>query len=612
MCWWEKVVLYVILGGAVCLCLLFNLSASGSAGTGTVLLTSICDIQGKWFTSPYDNDTVRTRGVVFADLETSQKGFYMQAVNCDADPDTSDGIFVYLGGSSDVVQSGDLVEVSGVVQEFYGMTEINAPQDNISIISSGNTLPEPVDINPPFDEQEASRYYESLEGMYIALYEAVVVGPTSAAGETWVVRADLGITRVFQDDPEGTGEVLCVDDGGLYEIAPEAKVGDQVLDLEGALGYSYGVYRLLLTEMPSLVGGELPQEPRIETDDSLDSQESSFNLTMASFNLANLFDTYDDPYTEDSVLSSAEYQRRIKKRALAIHTQLDEPMILAIQEAENGVVLQDLVASPEIEAEYAFVWQDGPDFRGIDIALLYRTDVVEQLDYIHLQGCTSLIDGLGPDGNRDVIDPQNTITCDTDADGLPDGNRLFSRPPLIVKLKVCPVGCAAEMHGESSVFFVNVIANHWKSKIQDSFVTQYTLPRRLEQAQFVADQVRQMREDDSASGLVLLGDLNDYPDSEPLSILKDVGLQDLTLHIPKEQRYTFIYQGVSQVLDYTLYIATPGLKLKSHVPLHFNADYPAVYSGVDANYYRSSDHDPLLTILTWLDHFSYLPYVSNQ
>jgi predicted extracellular nuclease len=109
-----------------------------------------------------------------------------------------------------------------------------------------------------------------------------------------------------------------------------------------------------------------------------------------------------------------------------------------------------------------------------------------------------------------------------------------------------------------------------------------------------------------------LGDLNDYPDSEPLSILKDVGLQDLTLHIPKEQRYTFIYQGVSQVLDYTLYIPTPGLKLKSHVPLHFNADYPAVYSGVDANYYRSSDHDPLLTILTWLDHFLYLPYVSNQ
>jgi predicted extracellular nuclease len=599
------------MSGIVSLCLLSLQGTPASASIGVVTHTSICAIQGKWFTSPYENKTVTTQGVVYAGLESRQKGFYMQAVNCDADLQTSDGIFVYLGDASEVVQPGDLVEVSGVVQEYYNMTEINASPDNIKVLSNGNSLPAPVELNPPFDEQEASKYYESLEGMYVAMGDAAVVGPTSSVGETWVVRTDLGIARVFQNDPRGTGEILCVDEGGLYRITPEARVGDQVLDLEGALKYSYGVYRLLLIEMPSLVQGELPQEPRSELDSRLGSHKDAFDFTMATFNLANLFDTYDDPYTEDSVLSAAEYQRRIKKRALAIHSQLNEPAILAVQEAENQTVLQDLVASPEIGSEYAILWEDGPDFRGIDIALLYRTDLVELLDYEQIQGCTSLLDGLGPDGNRDVIDPQNAITCDTDSDGHPDGNRLFSRPPLVAQMKICPSGCSLDMEDDGDAFVLNVMVNHWKSKLQDGVITQYTLPRRLEQAQFVADKVLQMREEEPGSSIILLGDLNDFPGSEPLTLLNDAGLLDLTDYIPESGRYTFIYQGVSQVLDYALYLPTPWLKPTSHTSLHFNADYPAVYAGVEENYYRSSDHDPLVTTFTRPDQFSFLPLLSS-
>ncbi|MCK5429497.1 MAG: hypothetical protein KAI94_08505, partial [Anaerolineales bacterium] len=547
----QWMVLRLVLGWIVCLCLLSFTGSSDTAGAGAAALTSICAIQGDWFTSPFEGQTVRTSGVVFADLDdTGQRGFFMQAGDCDADPATSDGIFVYLGGSVDVVQSGDLVEVSGEVQEYYSMTEISASPGNVMLISSGNPLPSPVDLTPPFDEEAASRYFESLEGMYVAMEEAAVVGPTTNADETWVVRADLGIARVFQDDAGGTGEILCVDDGGLYEITPEAKVGDHVLDLEGALEYSYGAYRLQLIGPPILVPGDVPLDPCPVPGCQVGRQADAFNFTMATFNLANLFDTYDDPTTEDTVLSAAEYQRRLKKRALAIHTQLGEPPILAVQEAENSGVLHDLVARPEIEAEYDIVWQDGPDFRGIDIALLYRTDLVELLGHRHLQSCTNLLDGLGPDGNRDVIDPQNEETCDTDGDGVLDGNRLFSRPPLVAQLRVCPAGCSGGLSGELEPFELNLIVNHWKSKLQDSAVTQYTLPRRMEQAQFVADQVRQIRSSESGTYLIVLGDLNDYPHSEPLSILKGAGLLDLTTLIPKAQRYTFIHQGVSSVLDY--------------------------------------------------------------
>ena len=603
----------LVLGWIVCFWIALSPGITDPVGERVAALKSICKIQGDWFISPYEGETIRTRGVVFADLDhTTKRGFFMQTAGCDDTSDTSDGIFVYLGTREDVVRSGDLVEVTGVVQEYYGMTEINTTPDDVTLISSDHPLPPPVDLAPPFDRDSSHVYYESLEGMYIALDEAAVVGPTNNAGETWVVRADLGITRVFQDDPGGTGEIICVDDEGLYEIAPEVKVGDRVLGLKGALEYSFGVYRTQLISQPSVVPGVVPSEDCQELGCPFNRREGSFNFSVATFNLANLFDTYDDPATEDTVLSAAEYRRRLQKRAQAIYSQLEEPALLAIQEAENLQVIQDLVARPEIEMDYGIVWQDGPDFRGIDLALLYRSDQVTLLDSQWLEPCTSLVDGLGPDGNRDVNNPYNAVTCDTDGDGVLDGNRLFSRPPLVAHLNVCPTLCQASGTGESDPIQLTLVVNHWKSKVQDTPKTQHTLPRRLEQAQFIAEKVREIRGSGIGSYLIVLGDMNDYPDSEPLSILQGAGLSDLVNNIPKPQRYTFIHQGVSQVLDYVLVVQSPWLAPTSIVPIHINADYPAVYSGVDGTVFRCSDHDLLITTFTRPDDFTFLPMVSYE
>jgi hypothetical protein len=73
---------------------------------------------------------------------------------------------------------------------------------------------------------------------------------------------------------------------------------------------------------------------------------------------------------------------------------------------------------------------------------LYNAERVRLLSYEVRQGCTALVDGLGPDGNLDVTNPQNTITCDADGDGVLDGNRLFSRPPLLAHGWVCEPDCS--------------------------------------------------------------------------------------------------------------------------------------------------------------------------
>jgi hypothetical protein len=96
------------------------------------------------------------------------------------------------------------------------LTQVSAYASDVTVLSTGNPLPVPVDLDPPFDNAAAMAYFESLEGMYTQLDDAKVVGPTGKYDETFVVRSDLGIDRVFQDDPAGTGEIVAVDDSGNY------------------------------------------------------------------------------------------------------------------------------------------------------------------------------------------------------------------------------------------------------------------------------------------------------------------------------------------------------------------------------------------------------------
>jgi predicted extracellular nuclease len=98
---------------------------SFKSSMGNINIIPICTIKGDYFTSNYVGQVVRTRGGVFADLDsTSNKGFFIQQNDCDGDPATSDGIFIDLGEKQEVVNAGDNVEVQGVVLEDYSNTEI--------------------------------------------------------------------------------------------------------------------------------------------------------------------------------------------------------------------------------------------------------------------------------------------------------------------------------------------------------------------------------------------------------------------------------------------------------------------------------------------------------
>jgi uncharacterized protein len=555
----------------------------------------ICAVQGPGQRSPFAGQTIKTQGLVYADLDQSSwRGFFMQHSDCDGESGTSDGIFVYLGAKVDLVNAGDWVEVEGIVEEYFGRTEIVSSNGGVTVLTSGNPIPDPSEISLPDGLPSAQAYYESLEGMHVSLSVATVVGPTNAAGETWIVPGWLNIGRVFPGDPFSQGGILSAESGENTIVSPPFRVSDRLVNLRGFLDYRLGTFRWHYLTQPTL----LPENSYVDVCDPFEG------LTAATFNLEKLYDTLDDPTIDEPVLSQSDYLRKISKLAQTIHAGMGEPVLIGVQEAENYAVLADLIGRQEIAAEYGIAWLESPDPRGLEVGLLYRKDVVRMISAQAGQGCTLLIDGLGPDGNGDVARPQNDITCDVDGDGILDGNRLFSRPPLIVRLNYSPQG---EVWPE-----LIVIVNHWKSKVEDTETTAYTLPRRLEQARYLAQLSRSIMDQDPQAYLIMMGDLNDHPDSAAVTTLRGAGLQVLLPFQASDQHYTYNYRGISQVLDYIL--ASPDLARQAVDirAVHINADFPAVYANQSASFYRSSDHDPVVTRFLRLERMIFLPVIFTR
>ena len=556
----------------------------------------ICEIQGRGNTSPRVNRPAVTQGIVFADFDNDKgvEGFFIQA-DCDASIETSDGLFIQLPDALNIVSVGDLVALDGVVRELFGRTTLEVELSGITLLSQGNPLPTPVEFHPPADNVEAKTYFESLESMYVSLSDATVIGPTDERGETWLTRTDLGLMHLFHDHSTGTGQRVMVDEEGDFKL-PDATVGDRVINLLGVLNYSIGHYRLHLLNSPTWLPGSMRQTRGLEEN----------ALSIATFNVGNLFDTFDDPETEDPIRNAAEYQRHLQKLALTIEHELSLPALIALQEVENDDVLQALVN--RIRAvTYEYVWVNSVDSRGIDPALVYDPARVIVHTYEQRQGCTDLFDGLGPDGNQDVTDPQNATTCTT-SENKP-GNRLFSRPPLVVHVTACQHSCSTMPENLT----LHLIIPHFKSKFNDTDEIAYTTPRRIIQAEFVANLVTELREK-GAAHIVVLGDLNDTYDSQPLAKLEEAGLQNLVFEIADNTRYSYIYEGVASVLDHIM--VSPSLLALPHtyyavVPSHVNADYPASLASDINTPLRASDHDPVLFTLRSRSVHLYLPVIQR-
>jgi predicted extracellular nuclease len=533
---------------------------------------SISEIQGDYWYSDYEGDRVNTSGIVTADYQYEEKrGFFLQDPVGDGDPDTSDGIFVYAPYYYNrLVDIGDEISIVAEVDEYYGLTELTYVR-GITILSTDNELPAPVELDPPSNDYWSDRYYETLEGMLVSASEINIVAGTNRFGEFAGVVSDLDVERVFQDDPQGTGEIIFGDDAGGLEV--NVRTGQVVKNLYGPLDYTFDEYKVLPSaDAPPKI---VPKKSGIGLGRG---QAESEKLSLATYNLFNLFDDIVDEgklqtRSASSLWTAEEVELKIAKHAQAIHDYLREPDLIAVQEIEKLALLEQLADTAPIKADYGAILYDGPDIRGIDTGLMYRTDKVKVLDWDSRQGCTTLDDDLGPG-----YDPDHS--CDTGE------NPLFSRRPLVAHLETLDGG---------SDFWV--IVNHFKSKSQDTRTIQKTLPRRVEQAAFVGSLVVEIQNENPGAKVIVTGDLNDFEDRTPLTTLESYGLENMIFEVDKEDRYTFIYRGVSEMLDHMLINPAMEDSFEEIDIVHFNLDFPYWQYANNPNIgIAASDHDVIIGV----------------
>lgn len=135
--------------------------------------TLISAIQGPGDVSPLANQTVTVEAVVTAAFQGGDqlKGFFIEeeAAQQDADPSTSEGVFVY--DTSNVVQVGDKVRFAATVVEFSGLTELKT-LSGFDVCATGEALPAPVMMQLPVTSLTA---IESIEGMRVQFTQPVYV-----------------------------------------------------------------------------------------------------------------------------------------------------------------------------------------------------------------------------------------------------------------------------------------------------------------------------------------------------------------------------------------------------------------------------------------------------
>jgi hypothetical protein len=106
------------------------------------------------------------------------------------------------------------------------------------------------------------------------------------------------------------------------------------------------------------------------------------------YNVENLFDTINDPETSDNDFTpdgknewnTKKYEVKLNHLSKVLAALLDtiQPMVVGLCEIENRKVLEDLVAQPELQSfNLWIIHHDSPDERGIDVAFLYKPQIMK-------------------------------------------------------------------------------------------------------------------------------------------------------------------------------------------------------------------------------------------
>jgi predicted extracellular nuclease len=562
--------------------------------------TFIHEIQGSGPSTPMPGATgIVIEGVVVGDFQDTTNqlgGFFVQEedADADADPQTSEGLFVYDGGFGIDVAPGDVVRVRGTVAEYSDVTELTNVSA-VQVCSSGASVTTgPIDL-PVSAIVDLERY----EGMLVTFPETLYATEhynLGRYGELWLsVENRLwnptsvvtpGAPALALQDLNDRSRVL-IDDGSNIQnpavvpylaIDNTLRLGDTVQNLTGVLSYGFGYYRLHPTIPPAFVRANDRTATPVDPGDT---------FTVAGMNVLNYFngDGLGGGFPTTRGASTLSEFNRQRDKIIAAILAMDAD-VLGLTELENdgygpNSAIQDLVNGLNAVAgagTYAFI-DPGVTNIGTDeitVGFVYRTATATPV------GAAAILDSS--------VDP---LFLDTK-----------NRPSLAQTFE-------ASASGER----LTIAVNHLKSKgsdcndVGDPDTGDGQGNCNLTRTNAAIALANWLATDPTGSGdldSLIVGDLNAYAMEDPIEALKSAGYTDLVSTTMGVGAYSYVFDGQSGYLDHALGNASLGPQVVGMTIWHINADEPRVLDyneeynpaylySPDA--YRSADHDPVLVHL---------------
>lgn len=219
-----------------------------------------------------------------------------------------------------------------------------------------------------------------------------------------------------------------------------------------------------------------------KTDETMKTTESFEGRSIAFYNVENLFDTKNDPSTNDDDFTPSgykqwdeeRYEEKLDRLADAIEMIPEKPVLIGLAEIENRTVLYDLIEEDYLEdLNLGIVHFDSPDRRGIDCALLF---------------------------DKTVFSPKHKRAI---AVRIPGNRHFTTRDILYVE---------GEMNGE----VLHVFVNHWSSRREGTKETEH---KRIQAATILRKEVDKILDNNEKANIVIVGDFNDYPTDESLQFV---------------------------------------------------------------------------------------------
>jgi uncharacterized repeat protein (TIGR01451 family) len=628
----------------------------GTINNDDVSIVFIHDVQGNGAATPIPGSTVTVEGIVIGDYQGSSElqGFFLEEEDTDhdADPATSEGIFVFCTTCPTAVAEGQRVQVTGSVSEFFNATEITASTaGSVVVTNAGNNIglvtPAPIDlpvvgvINDFYEAREGMRvtfvdslsvseYFEMARYGQIELFEGgrprqfTEANAPSVAGFATHID-NLNRRRVILDDTNNIQNVSNPPsqvDGVQFIFHPRAngglsvgtqgtdffRGGDLVNGLTGVLDWSFagltGTDAWRIRPTATTPATFTTTNPRPATPPAVGGA-----IKAASMNLLNYFTTIDTTASTSSgpcgpggtldcrgADSNAELIRQRERTSIVICTLNAD--VYGFNELENttaSATITDLLGAVNTRCggahPYTFVNTGGTlGTDAIRVQLIYRTGILSPVG--------SPLSDLDPVHNR----PPTAQTFDVVDATNPAFGKRFTVVANHFKSKGCPgTGGDADANDGQSCFNGTRVAQATRLL---TWLNSTVIP---------------------AAGdpdVLLLGDFNSNAQENPVTTILGGGYTDLETFFLGANAYSYVFDGQIGHLDYAFASTSLLSQVTGSDAWHINADENPLFDYSDeikdvgesafeekpdgsalvpprvvfqpATPWRASDHDPVV------------------